>query len=208
MLQMTGLLDVLARNRPIFHSEADFQHALAWELHQMWRGCSIRLEAKPPDLESGIRLDIWAASKDAHVAIELKYKTRRLCVTVDAEAFCLAKQQAENLARYGFLKDIQRLEQVISETKATVGYAILLTNDRLYWCRPKQQTMDVDFRLQEGRKVSGTLSWRPDTAKGTKKGKEEPVVIGATYSLHWQDYSAPSQEPNGKFRYLLVQVGG
>jgi hypothetical protein len=27
------LMDALAAQRPIFHSEADFQHALAWEIH-------------------------------------------------------------------------------------------------------------------------------------------------------------------------------
>jgi hypothetical protein len=30
-------MDALASKRPIFHSEADFQHALAWELKSLIR---------------------------------------------------------------------------------------------------------------------------------------------------------------------------
>ena len=34
MLDIKGLLTALAESRKVFHSEADFQHALAWHIHQ------------------------------------------------------------------------------------------------------------------------------------------------------------------------------
>ena len=34
----------LARVRPLFHSEADFQHAFAWQLHSAHPDARIRLE--------------------------------------------------------------------------------------------------------------------------------------------------------------------
>ena len=34
MLDIKSLLMGLAENRKVFHSEADFQHALAWHIHQ------------------------------------------------------------------------------------------------------------------------------------------------------------------------------
>ena len=33
MIQIAQVLSTLAVQRPVFHSEADFQHALAWEIH-------------------------------------------------------------------------------------------------------------------------------------------------------------------------------
>ena len=34
MIDMDGLMGSLADSRKVFHSEADFQHALAWHIHQ------------------------------------------------------------------------------------------------------------------------------------------------------------------------------
>jgi len=36
--------------RPVFHSEADFQHALAWQIHKQNSALKIRLEYRPPEL--------------------------------------------------------------------------------------------------------------------------------------------------------------
>ena len=33
MLKLDELIGRLAQTRPIFHSEADFQHSFAWEFH-------------------------------------------------------------------------------------------------------------------------------------------------------------------------------
>lgn len=35
MFDVEAVLRDLALKRPIFHSEADFQHAVAWEVHSM-----------------------------------------------------------------------------------------------------------------------------------------------------------------------------
>ncbi len=41
---MTDLLDKLRLHRPVFHSEKDFQHSLAWLIHQQDPDAQIRLE--------------------------------------------------------------------------------------------------------------------------------------------------------------------
>jgi len=43
-------LQGLAHCQPIFHSEADFQHALAWRLHELWPEARIRLDGKLPQV--------------------------------------------------------------------------------------------------------------------------------------------------------------
>jgi hypothetical protein len=44
MLEIGSILTDLAISRPIFHSEADFQHALAWKLQGRFPTAKIRLE--------------------------------------------------------------------------------------------------------------------------------------------------------------------
>lgn len=207
MIDITRTLEALAKDRPIFHSEADFQHALAWEIHEQWPACSIRLERNPPDSDNRVYVDIWAANEGGTLAIELKYKTRALHVDVDGEIFNLRDQSAQDIGRYDYLKDIHRLEQIVSGRNEIVGYAILLTNDRSYWNLPRRNdTVDAMFRIHEGETITGELSWSPLASKGTKRGREEPIVIKGSYTLTWQDYFEPIETRCGRFRYLLVRV--
>ena len=207
MTFITSVLAELANKRPVFHSEKDFQHTLAWEIHQRWERCSIRMEFKPPYLVSRVYLDIWAADKDAILPIELKYKTRRLRVKIGNEPFDLLDQSAQDTGRYDFLKDIQRLEQIVSGRSDIVSYAIFLTNDSAYWRPPRDsQTVDASFRIHQGRILAGELRWGSGASKGTMKTREEPIFIKGVYNLDWQNYSNPSEEPYGKFKYLLVEV--
>lgn len=207
MIEIKRVLKTLAEKRSIFHSEADFQHALAWEIHQQWLGCSMRLEFKPQHLDKRIYVDIWTFTENDTLAIELKYKTQKLYIEDDKETFDLLYQGAQNEYRYDFLNDIQRLEQVVSVHNDISAYAILLTNDALYWKPTENQTVDADFRIHDTKEITPRkLSWRLRTSEGTMRGREKPVQIKSTYKLSWKDYSEFKDKENGKFRYLLVKI--
>ena len=209
LIGIENMLLTLAGKRPVFHSEADFQHALAWEIHLQNPACSLRLEYKPPFVSQRVYLDVFirASNSEGISAIELKYKTRGLRVQVDRETFSLLDQSAQDIARYDFLKDISRLEQVISCADNGVGYAIFLTNDSAYWKPPLiRETVDADFRIHQGRVLNGTLKWKSNASKGTTHGREETISIQGSYHLKWQDYSKPSEASYGQFKYLLVKV--
>jgi hypothetical protein len=60
----------------------------------------------------------------------LKYKTRGLSVQIENEQYRLKDQSTQDVGRYDFIKDIQRLEHVSVGQKNFVGYAVLLTNDQ------------------------------------------------------------------------------
>jgi hypothetical protein len=193
---------------PIFHSEADFQHALAWELHRHLPDSSIRLERLILHLDKPLYLDILVQQGTAQLALELKYKTRALETEVDSEQFKLLNQSAQGIGRYDFIKDVWRLEQITQHT-STSGLAILLTNDSTYWIKPKRsRPVDAAFRLFEERVLRGTLSWGIRASAGTKRGREESLELKGAYPLHWYDYSRPSNERYGHFRCLLVKVDG
>lgn len=87
MLDIHRIMKSLATRRPVFHSESDFQFALAWQIHESIPNCEVRLEFKPFPDES-MYLDIWLPT--AETAIELKYLTRNLDVEYGGERFTLA----------------------------------------------------------------------------------------------------------------------
>jgi len=208
MLNLATSLETLSDQRPIFHSEADFQHAFAWEVQKQNPASSVRLER--PFIIAGkqAHVDVWVSSPSAKIAIELKYKTRKLETEVLRESFRLKDQSAQDLGRYDFLVDIQRVEELIRLGEADCGYAIILSNDSSYWRPPRDpRTVDAAFRIHTGATVAGVLEWGFHASPGTTKGREEAISLDGEYSLKWSNYSKLSSASYGVFRFLLVGIG-
>ena len=132
MIDWQTIIHQLSAERPIFHSEADFQHALAWKIHEMHPEVKVRLEYRPFATER-LHVDLWLGCSKIVVAVELKYLTRRIRAQVNEEEFNLSNQAAQDIRRYDFVSDLVRLERICDTGKATTGYAILLTNDQAHW---------------------------------------------------------------------------
>lgn len=206
------ILKILAEERPIFHSEADFQHALAWKIHEQIPDCKIRLEKTYTHNDNNrIYLDVLVNCKNTTYAFELKYKTRKLTATIEDEEFKLKDQGAQNQGRYDFLNDVQRLGNLVNGHNYIFGYAIFLTNNPLYWNGPgRNNTYDADFRIHNGRNVHGEMNWNVNAAEGTRVGRNNPVTIQGNYNLNWKPYSnIQNYEHEGnysEFKYLLVKI--
>lgn len=205
MLDIADVMIELARRRPVFHSEADFQHAFAWCIHRIMLDGDVRLEYKPFPNES-VYLDLWLPG--VGVAVELKYFTRKFEHEHNGESFTLRDQAAQDIRRYDFMKDIQRLERVSKERgEVRGGFAVLLTNDPSYWQQPsRSNTVDAAFRLQDGRRVSGEMAWSERAASGTTKGREEAIHLDGSYELQWRDYADIGGVRHGQLRYLAAQI--
>jgi hypothetical protein len=210
MFDLLEILYQLQKKRPVFHSEADFQHSLAWEIHERFPTYSMRLEypLQPGQPE---HLDIFVFNQGEALAIELKYKTALLFSIVNKELYSLKNHSAQDCGRYDFVADIERLERFVRENGKATGYAILLTNDSSYWNLPRDKDcVDAKFRVHEGRTLGGLLSWHASASKGTTRGREKPLSITGTYGLHWQDYSEIEVNTNTRdhrqFRQLVVNI--
>jgi hypothetical protein len=207
MVNITDVLSSLAQQRSIFHSEADFQHAFAWEIHSRMPNAAIRLEFPVANQNKLLHVDIWITQHEQILALELKYKTRALAHAVGDESFKLLNQSAQDIGRYDFIKDVQRLEYLVGEHHRAIGYAILLTNDSSYWTPPRNTSfIDADFRVPEGRILNGTLRWKAHAAIGTMRGREDSLEISGSYPLRWGEYSQPAITSYGRFRYLAIKV--
>jgi hypothetical protein len=204
LLDVQSIMRALASRRPVFHSEADFQHEFAILLREKLPDCQIRLE-KPFGYQKGGATDIVLTHNGSICGIELKYLTKRLVCELDGEMFQLKAHGATDLRRYDVMKDAARLE-AFNAVHGGTSYVIALTNDPAYW-RPtnKQTSIDAAFRLCEGRKVSGELHWTSHASAGSIKGREIFLQLKNEYQIAWHDYwSLP--EGAATFKYLSFEV--
>ncbi len=189
----------------IFHSEADFQHALALELQRtVCSGSTWDVRVEYP-IGPNKDVDICLVDGEAVVPIELKYKQDELSYSDGEEVFNLSEQRARGGGHYDFLIDVRRIEQITADTEQP-GFAILLTNDSGYWQEASGTLWDA-FRLYDGRTISGKLEW--DDRKEYGDGKDEPMILEEAYELKWRDYPYPEtdqQGQNDRFRYLVVST--
>lgn len=208
MLQLHNLMQNLARNRPVFHSEADFQHALAWEVHLQFPDALIRMERPVPSTLGVLYVDITVQVADQTFAFELKYKTRAAAVKIAGESFVLQDHGAQPLGRYDVLKDVTRLESLVEKSANIRGEVIFLTNDSAYWSEPRSTTdTSVAFSLHDGRLFSGRLEWAAKASEGTKRKREDALELRGEYGLRWREYSKIKSGDYSQFRYLVIEVG-
>jgi len=204
---LVRILEALATQRPVFHSEADFQHALAWIIHEKHPAAKVRLEYRPRKLKEKAYIDIWAELHGATYAVELKYKTRSLQETVSEETFSLLNQSAQDQARYDFCRDIGRIETLAAAYPELIGFAVFLTNDRGYWrVSGRDGNVDSAFRVHEDAKLSGKLEWALHASKGTKSGRVNAICLAGEYSLNWMIYSTCGNGRNNEFRVAVVNT--
>lgn len=203
------LMAELSVKRSIFHSEADFQHELAFLIHKQHPDLDLRLEYPIFDEQTKKRMhiDILLRGEKQAIAIELKYATTKLSLDVEDEHFDLRDQSADDSTRYAFCKDIERIEHFKSQVGAT-GYAVFLTNYPPFWSPSSSGRITTydEFRIHDGLTKHGEMRWASHAGKGTIKGVEEPIILNGTYSLTWQDYAQVNSDKRGLFRYLAAQI--
>jgi hypothetical protein len=199
-------LATLRQARSVFHSEADFQQALAWAIHVSDSSARVRLETRPAP---GMRLDllIWRPDLNRHLALELKYMTAAWSGEVDGEQYGLVSQGAQDIRAYDVLKDVQRVERFVNGHPGWSGMVLVLSNDPGYWSRPGhgRATNAGAFRIYEGQVISGSRAWGPDTGAGTMRDREAVIELRGDYRCGWSPYSVlPGSR--GEFRLLAFSI--
>lgn len=190
----------LAKRRPLFHSEADLQHAFARALWEMDDELDVRLEARQPGPRAEY-LDLYVLGPTARTAVEFKYFTRGWAGTTgpEQELYDLRSHAATDLARLGYIRDIERLER-FGATSHHNGLAIMLTNESGLWLPPQRsRTRDAQFRIHEGRTLSGSLVW----GHGDYPANNHSLT--GTYTCHWRHY-ADLPDGTGSLQYLLIET--
>lgn len=152
------------------------------------------------------KIDIWAESENEQFALEIRYKTAILQTNYNGKEVYLKNHGAQDISRYDYLKDLEKLENVVRSRPGIKGYAVIITNDRNYWEKSKRVTsVDEDFRIYQERNVHGELTWKQASA-GTTLNREEAVTIKGRYDLNWVPFLAVGNGKNELFKMLVVEV--
>lgn len=203
------LLRGLASVRPVFHSEADFQLAFAWQVQRRDPAMRVRLETRPAP---GVHLDLAFTRTDLGrtTAIELKYLTRAWVGDVDGEHYELKDHGAQDVRAYDVVKDVVRVEKFIAGRAGAEGAVIVLANDPSYWRPAKLNDASnaAAFRVSEGVLLTGSRAWGLNTGSGTMKGRVDVLEVAGRYDLQWADYSRLADGGRGaELRQLVVEIG-
>lgn len=201
---LSKVMAKLRQDRPIFHSERDLQHSFARVLWELAPTVQSQLEVlqNAPDTVGAEYLDLLCIGPSARTAIEFKYRTATWTGTAGSppEDYALRSHSATDLARLGFVTDITRPER-FGDRPDQNGLALLITNEAGLWLPPRSSkpTRDSDFRIQEGRTLTGQLLWGGgDYPRNTR-------TLRGTYPLSWQPYSLQGGS-RGEFRFLAISV--
>lgn len=191
----------------VYHSEDHLKLALGAELAQMYGDERVRHEWSP---KKGVSIDIGVRRGDVTIPIELKYKTKQSRIEDSGfnESFELKTHGAHDLSHCRFLRDVERVEEIVAD-QGRYGYAVILTNDSNYWTDPSQDALYDEFRIHDGREFGrGTLSWREQRDWMTNKEKE-PINLDGQYVAEWTDYQYRDDitaSKNPKFRTLVLRI--
>jgi len=150
------VLTVLAERRPVVHSEADFQHALAWEAHRLDQDLRVRLETHPRAKRSTRPPTEPARSAEAYCS-----RAQVSDCTVDRRrkrrALRTDEPRCPRIRAYDVVKDVAWVARFTAVQTNCNGVVIALTNDPAYW-RPVTHGRDTSasaFRLYEGVELVG-----------------------------------------------------
>lgn len=210
-MDINFVLEQLLSEKRIYVSEADFQFAFAWKIKELYPDATVRLEYIPWLFDVNMHIDIVVFDQGRMIPIELKYKTKLINITINGEYLYLKNHSAQDVGRYDFLSDIQRLERLIESNLYPVddAYAIMMTNDAGYWNKSIRSgtvnpPVDDEFRIHEGAVLAGNRCWKENAGAGTKKNRENPISLKGAYKVSWMPY-----EPEDKclFKYAVIKIG-
>ena len=214
VFEIDAVLTCLAKKRPVFHSECDFQIEFGWAVRAALPGAQVRAEWPPPS-RPGWHIDLLAVEGSDRTLIELKYPTAQLDAIVGDEEFRL-RAGATDVSMASYWNDVARVEQaVLVDGVAGRGFAIMLTNEHLFWDEPRSQKVKfMQFHTHEGaRHGPGMLECDPSASKSTRNQCPSCELLGG-YTVHWQPYSDLGRLDGahvvgaGEFRFAAIEVKG
>ena len=204
--------EFLRENTKLFYNERDLQVNLALFLKNKGYYKNVFLEYSLPTKmlypnsksSADVRIDIVVEKNGKFIPIELKYKTEK--VTGELHRFgekplgtILKKQGVQNIGKYSFWKDIERIERIKENFKnVQTGYCVFITNDKSYTQPSGGAT--APFSMEAGATRMGNLDWDGDVELANRLStisfKEKPTI------KKWDT----TENEGITFHYCIVEV--
>jgi len=212
-------MNSLSKKRRIFHSEADFQFALAWEIKEIY-GWDIQLERFAMVDEMRVSIDIVVIEENNKYPIELKYLKKPLpeeakddAVLAEYKSF-LRAGSVHSMDMYSCLSDIERIEKLYMRgSEFCKGYVIWLTNDSAFWedSGVRNDAFYKAFHSPEDAEKTGVIDYFPRINPKTgeeywnlkMKEYKKAINLAGFYKIKWIEYSNFGIK-NTQFKYAVV----
>lgn len=209
----------LSKVRKLFWSEDDFKFAFATQVQlKFGKAAEVRLEKRyKGENDKNSYTDIVVRLNGKNFPIELKYKTvKGSYADFGNEVVELMTHSAVDLGCYAYLKDINRLEYLAkNDPDFERGFAIILTNEPLYFKDTGRRSVYEAFKICDGKVVTECLDWdrsNYDLEKLPSWLKSHPAFeLTGSYEMNWRDYGSELQSPDDpadciQFKYQITVV--
>ena len=204
--------EFLRENTKLFYNERDLQVNLALFLKNKGYYKNVFLEYSLPTKmlypnsksSADVRIDIVVEKNGKFIPIELKYKTEK--VTGELYRFgekplgtILKKQGAQNIGKYSFWKDIERIERIKENFKnVQTGYCVFITNDKSYTQPSGGAT--APFSMEAGATRMGNLDWDDDVELANRLST---ISLKEKHTIKKWD---TTENEGVTFHYCIVEV--
>lgn len=209
----------LSKVRKLFWSEDDFKFAFATQVQlKFGKAAEVRLEKRyKGEKDKNSYTDIVVRLNGKNFPIELKYKTiKGSYADFGNDVVELMTHSAVDLGCYAYLKDINRLEYLAkNDPDFERGFAIILTNEPLYFKDTGRRSVYEAFKIYDGKVVTECLDWdrsNYDLEKLPSWLKSHPAFeLTGSYEMNWRDYGSELQSPDDpadciQFKYQITVV--
>ena len=213
------IIVALSKVRKLFWSEDDFKFAFATQVQlKFGKAAEVRLEKRyKGEKDKNSYTDIVVRLNGKNFPIELKYKTvKGSYADFGNEVVELMTHSAVDLGCYAYLKDINRLEYLAkNDPDFERGFAIILTNEPLYFKDTGRRSVYEAFKIYDGKVVTECLDWdrsNYDLEKLPSWLKSHPAFeLTGSYEMNWRDYGSELQSLDDpadciQFKYQITVV--
>ena len=213
------IIVALSKVRKLFWSEDDFKFAFATQVQlKFGKAAEVRLEKRyKGEKDKNSYTDIVVRLNGKNFPIELKYKTvKGSYADFGNEVVELMTHSAVDLGCYAYLKDINRIEYLAkNDPDFERGFAIILTNEPLYFKDTGRRSIYEAFKIYDGKVVTECLDWdrsNYDLEKLPSWLKSHPAFeLTGSYEMNWRDYGSELQSPDDpadciQFKYQITVV--
>ena len=210
----------LERNKELLFNERDFQMHLATYLRNTKKYDDVDVEYYVPfaeldnyilENEFRIYIDIVVRKAEEYLPVELKYKTKKVeqkisCFGEELKQKCevMKNQGAQDIGKYGFWKDVSRVELVRKRFKSIKnGIAVFLTNDNYYLKSGREDSNCIQFSMTEGVHKRDKY-WLNPESRCAKDNKN--FSVEKDYSISWKNVSFYIGSEKHDFYYCIVII--
>lgn len=214
----------------IFISENDLVLSFAFFMKQEFKEAKIKFEYPfqinfneifPTEKKINSQtsyIDLIIKLDNEIIGFEFKYFTSKLQVENPNFKFELKDQVARDILRFGYRKDLHRLEflkenKIEGNVRINTGFAILLTNDSLlYDTIQNPSALDTEYRFSNDMPIKGNINgWlkkeiNPKWIQQKQFNIDLPLNA-PIYPVFWNDYiEYNTNEKNKLFKYCIIEV--